>query len=458
MAGDRSGIMQDLPDTVTGRGLATGMPAFRGFGLGTPTTAAHQPAIMPAQGSRFNFGGNGNNFSPHPFRPPTPTPQPHPTPTPTPPPTTAPPPSGGTPAPSTNPPPGQSAKVGSGAFIPPPMTTTHSTNPQEGDVFSWDFPTASATPKPAPGTPAPDTGGNQGGNQGGNWPLGRNFIPNFGSMSPGAKHGLATDLGLPQAGANNPFVQAGFMPATAQPITPSILRQNGYTPGGVYGPRGDRAAGGGVMPGGGGPSNAFMEKGVVKDSESTFHHSGLVHSPVAGRTDRLPVSVPAGAYVIPADVVSGLGEGNTLAGAKVLDRMMHSGPFGTTPMAGRSGGHGIPGYPAGPVKAMGGEVAGSPDLSGQLTMPPMPMPSGPGILPGGIAPKLAGMERGGNTDDTGETVPIIIAGGEYVVHPDSVKMVGKGDLTRGHDHLDAFVKNVRTATAAKMQKLPGPKK
>lgn len=42
---------------------------------------------------------------------------------------------------------------------------------------------------------------------------------------------------------------------------------------------------------------------------------------VPGRTDLMEISVPADAYVLPADVVSALGEGNTLAGVKVLDEL-----------------------------------------------------------------------------------------------------------------------------------------
>ena len=48
---------------------------------------------------------------------------------------------------------------------------------------------------------------------------------------------------------------------------------------------------------------------------------GPIHSVVAGRTDHLPMDVPAGAYVIPADVVSGLGQGNTSSGHVILSRM-----------------------------------------------------------------------------------------------------------------------------------------
>jgi len=48
-------------------------------------------------------------------------------------------------------------------------------------------------------------------------------------------------------------------------------------------------------------------------------HIGPIHSPVAGRTDHLPMHVPAGAYVIPAEEVAYIGEGNTLAGFKAID-------------------------------------------------------------------------------------------------------------------------------------------
>jgi hypothetical protein len=53
----------------------------------------------------------------------------------------------------------------------------------------------------------------------------------------------------------------------------------------------------------------------------TRHSGGMIHSPVPGRTDKLPMSVPAGAYVVPADIVSGLGQGNSAAGAEVLNKI-----------------------------------------------------------------------------------------------------------------------------------------
>lgn len=81
-------------------------------------------------------------------------------------------------------------------------------------------------------------------------------------------------------------------------------------------------------------------------------HTGPIVSRVAGRTDHHPIDVPPESYVIPADVVSGLGEGNTLNGMEIIKRMF-----------------GLPDKPqqklaAGgvPVVVAGGEVVLPPDV------------------------------------------------------------------------------------------------
>jgi hypothetical protein len=56
-------------------------------------------------------------------------------------------------------------------------------------------------------------------------------------------------------------------------------------------------------------------------SEGVDFHHGLLKSSGSGRTDTLPLNVPNGSYVLPADIVSGLGQGNTMAGGKILDRI-----------------------------------------------------------------------------------------------------------------------------------------
>ena len=68
-------------------------------------------------------------------------------------------------------------------------------------------------------------------------------------------------------------------------------------------------------------SHAFggVPNGFAQGGETVQHHVGPIHSPVAGRTDHLPMHVPSGSYVIPADIISAMGEGNTMAGFKVAN-------------------------------------------------------------------------------------------------------------------------------------------
>jgi hypothetical protein len=131
---------------------------------------------------------------------------------------------------------------------------------------------------------------------------------------------------------------------------------------------------------------------------------------VAGRTDHLPMHVPSGSYVIPADIVSAAGEGNTMAGFRVMRRI-----FGGIPYSGKE-------FPYGQSSTPYNEPL-------------------PGKAAGGAA-----------------TVPIVAAGGEHVVSPEQVVKIGDGDLETGHRVLDEFVKRMRKETVKTLQKLPGPKK
>ena len=124
-------------------------------------------------------------------------------------------------------------------------------------------------------------------------------------------------------------------------------------------------------------------------------HVGPIHSAVAGRTDHLPMHVPSGSYVIPADIVSSMGEGNTMAGFKIM-----------------------------------GDIT---KLYGSL-------------------PKA--FADGGSTENL---VPIVAAGGEYVIPPHVVTGIGGGDLDTGHQELDDFVKKLRAKTVDTLRKLPGPR-
>ena len=57
---------------------------------------------------------------------------------------------------------------------------------------------------------------------------------------------------------------------------------------------------------------------------ATKFHVGPIKAMVAGRTDNLPMHVPSGAYVVPADIVSAIGEGNTDSGFAILDHIVES--------------------------------------------------------------------------------------------------------------------------------------
>jgi hypothetical protein len=153
-------------------------------------------------------------------------------------------------------------------------------------------------------------------------------------------------------------------------------------------------------------------------------YTGPIHSPVAGRTDHLPVHVPSGSYVIPADVVSAHGEGNTVAGFKVMRRI-----FGGTPYKGSGGPYNQSGGP------YGQNTSGTP-------------------YGGSGGPYNEKLAQGGSAG----SVPVIVAGGEMILDPDQVRAVGEGDLDTGHKVLDEFVKRSRKELIKTLTKLPGPKK
>src|SRR5260370_33153095 len=54
----------------------------------------------------------------------------------------------------------------------------------------------------------------------------------------------------------------------------------------------------------------------VRSEARGMTHVGAIHGAVAGRTDHVPLSVPNGAYVLPAEHVSHIGVGNTMAGVR----------------------------------------------------------------------------------------------------------------------------------------------
>lgn len=136
-------------------------------------------------------------------------------------------------------------------------------------------------------------------------------------------------------------------------------------------------------------------------------YTGGIVSDVPGRTDKHPMDVESGSYVVPADIVSGMGQGNTLAGLNKLAAKFGASPFGKPVPKRRRAAGGISGFPA--------EV----DV---------------------------------------DAVPIIAAGGEYVITPDRVAALGGGSLKRGHEMLDRWVLSERKKLIDTLKNLPGPAK
>lgn len=160
---------------------------------------------------------------------------------------------------------------------------------------------------------------------------------------------------------------------------------------------------------------------------------GLVGSAIPGRTDRLDKNVLSGSYVIPADVVAGLGEGNTLAGAHLTEMMFGTGPHGVHMPRG-GGGRGAPSPPSAfheqQSYSAGGEVGpgqvGITVAGGEVILPPHVI---------AYHPKLGGL----NPADT---------------NPQHYKKA----LKHGHDILDKFVVNERSKHIKTLKGLPAPKK
>lgn len=155
------------------------------------------------------------------------------------------------------------------------------------------------------------------------------------------------------------------------------------------------------------PNQKYTESGLGAAAmplaeENPIVQGGFLSSAIPGRTDRLATRVPSGSHIIPADVVSALGQGNSLAGARHLDQTMHA---------------------LSSAFARGGTVRSHP-----------------------------------HRREAPEHEPVLLAGGEYVVPPEEVEAIGHGDRERGHDTLDKMIVRVRKREAKRMLSLPGPKK
>lgn len=144
-------------------------------------------------------------------------------------------------------------------------------------------------------------------------------------------------------------------------------------------------------------------------------HSGPVIGATGGREDAKPISVRSGSFVIPADVVSGIGGGNTLAGLSTFEKMFKTGPYGMA-----------------------------------LAKPAASAPRNMSFSSSKTTTKFAdgGMPQA--------EVPIQISDGEYVVSPEQVAAIGNGDVDQGHAILDKLVLQLRRQNIKTLASLPPP--
>lgn len=220
---------------------------------------------------------------------------------------------------------------------------------------------------------------------------------------------LQQKLAMPTPGAQAPASPPNLDPA-AQQVTNA---QQGTQPqmaahGGQIARRADGGAG--ISASQGMPSWTRTEAAGIDHGAS-----GFLHGSTGGRTDAINTQAPGGSYVIPADVVSGLGEGNSLAGARFMQDAISTGPWGT---------------PLGHINSSAPHV-------NHMAMHSAAKGGG-----------LAGPKQ----------MPVMLSHGEYVIPPEIVDRIGSGDRKRGIKVLDHFVEDSRAKLIKKLKSLPGPVK
>jgi hypothetical protein len=197
-------------------------------------------------------------------------------------------------------------------------------------------------------------------------------------------------------------------PPTATALPPTAQARGGATEG--------RAMGGAEMMSPSQGTPWWTRQDLREDTQAPA--MGYLHGNTPGRGDEIDTTAPAGSHVIPADVVAGLGQGNSIAGAARMQAVINTGPRGM-PLPRAVHGRGPPHPPAPFRDAKGGEVP---------------------------------------EEKEPENTPVKLSHGEYVVHPDDVVKWGRGDRMAGHAAFDAWIVKERKKQIKTLQKLPGPVK
>lgn len=172
---------------------------------------------------------------------------------------------------------------------------------------------------------------------------------------------------------------------------------------------------------------ALPLQGAPGEGANDHVYAGPLHNHVPGRTDKINLNVKPGSYVIPADVVSIIGEGNTLAGTAVLQAY-----FGQKQLTGN-------------VKP----PEGRPNLMERRLEHHQMLP--PHLQQSDFA-------DGGDADQQSQgAIPVVVAGGEQILSPEQI-VAKYGDLKHGHEALDALIGELRRREIQRLKTAPPPKK
>ena len=165
-------------------------------------------------------------------------------------------------------------------------------------------------------------------------------------------------------------------------------------------------------------------------------HAGPLPGDTPGRADTVATTVKDGAHIIPADVVSFLGQGNTDNGYRVLEKM----------------------FPRSKCRANGGAAMPRISLEPRLIVPKphlVPTMKSSGFPQGSKMPSIAKPKANGFAQ--GGQVPVKLSHGEFSVEPEDVAAVmGHGDLEKGHEALDRWIVGKRKQCITKLRSLPNP--
>lgn len=254
-------------------------------------------------------------------------------------------------------------------------------------------------------------------------PLQQNAVQSYAQMDPEKLQETLARLGGPSSpqGAIVARVLKQKQMSPQQTQQPAQQQPVQFKRGGAM----KRADGGdmGVSPSQGSP---WWTRSEARGADSST--GGFLHGTTPGRADSVQTTAPGGSYVIPADVIAGLGEGNSLAGARVMSSILGTGPYGISLPRG-GGGRGAP-------------------------RPPSPLRQ---AAKGGTIPIFPEKRAAGGVKGKQET-PVLLSHGEYVVEPHHCERIGKGDIKAGHRILDSWVLEQRKKQVKKIKSLPPPVK